>query len=78
MDIRRFIYNVYDLDLKKKVIWIFKSIMSQFLKVIWAIGRTDAEAEAEAPILWPPNAKSLTGKDPVAGKNWEQEAKGAA
>ena len=52
--------------------------MNQFLKVIWAIGRTDAEAEAEAPILWPPNAKSrLTGKDPVAGKNWEQEAKGA-
>ena len=32
------------------------------------IGRTDAEAEA--PILWPPNAKSqLTGKYPVAGKN---------
>ena len=22
------------------------------------IGRTDAEAEAEAPILWPPNAKN--------------------
>ena len=31
------------------------------------IGRTDAEAEA--PILWPPNAKSwLIGKDPDAGK----------
>ena len=30
-------------------------------------GRTDAEAEA--PILWPPDAKSgLTGKDPDAGK----------
>ena len=30
------------------------------------IGRTDAEAEA--PILWPPDAKScLTGKDPDAG-----------
>ena len=29
------------------------------------IGRTDAEAEA--PILWPPDAKSwLIGKDPVA------------
>ena len=34
-------------------------------------------AEAEAPILWPPHAKnSLIGKDPDAGKNWEQE-KGA-
>ena len=39
------------------------------------IGRTDAEAEA--PILWPPNAKSwLIGKDPDAGKNWGQEEKG--
>ena len=32
------------------------------------IGRTDAEAEA--PILWPPDAKGrLIGKDPNAGKN---------
>ena len=39
------------------------------------IGRTDAEAEA--PILWPPGAKSqLIGKDPNAGENWEQEEKG--
>ena len=31
------------------------------------IGRTDAEAEA--PILWPPDVKSrLIGKDPDAGK----------
>ena len=37
------------------------------------IGRTDAEA----PILWPPDAKSwLTGKDTNAGKNWGQEEKG--
>ena len=37
------------------------------------IGRTDAEA----PILWPPDAKSwLTGKDPDAGKDWRQEEKG--
>ena len=32
------------------------------------IGRT--EAEAEAPILWPPDMKSrLIGKDPDAGKD---------
>ena len=38
-------------------------------------GRTDAEAEV--PILWPPNLKSrLTGKDPDAGKDWRQEKKG--
>ena len=33
-------------------------------------------AEAEAPMLWPPDAKNwLTGKDPVAGKVWWQEEK---
>ena len=38
------------------------------------IGRTDAEAEA--PILWPPNAKNwIIGKDPEAEKDWRQEEK---
>ena len=38
------------------------------------IGRTDAEAEAEAPVLWPPDTKNwLTGKDLDAGKDWRQE-----
>ena len=39
------------------------------------IGRTDVEAEA--PIVWPPDAKSwLILKDPDAGKDWKQEEKG--
>ena len=39
------------------------------------IGRTDAEAET--PILWPPDAKNwLIGKDPDAGKDWKWEEKG--
>ena len=39
------------------------------------IGRTDAEAEA--PILWPPDVKSrLIRKDPDAGKDRRQEEKG--
>ena len=39
------------------------------------IGRTDAEAET--PILWPPDAKNqLIGKDPDAGKDCRQEEKG--
>ena len=39
------------------------------------IGRPDAEAEV--PILWPPDVKNwLTGKDPDAGKDWSQEGKG--
>ena len=38
-------------------------------------GRTDVKAEA--PILWPPHAKSwLIGKDLDAGKDWGQEEKG--
>ena len=41
------------------------------------IGRTDAEAET--PILWPPDAKNwLTRKGPDAGRDWGQEEKGMA
>ena len=50
------------IDPKGNQLWIF-------------IGRNDAETEA--PILWPPDAKSwLIGKDPDAGKDWRQEEKG--
>ena len=39
------------------------------------IERTDGEAEA--PILWPPDAKNgLIRKDPDAGKDWRQKEKG--
>ena len=39
------------------------------------IGETNAEAEA--PILWPPDGKSwLFGKDPHVGNDWRQEEKG--
>ena len=40
------------------------------------IGKIDAEAET--PILWPPDVKGwcLIGKDPDAGKDWRQEEKG--
>ena len=39
------------------------------------IGRTDAEAET--PVLWPPDAKNwLIRKDPDAGKDWRWEEKG--
>ena len=41
------------------------------------MGRTDAEAEA--PVLWPPDVKSrLTEKDPHAGKDWERKEKWVA
>ena len=49
-------------DPKRNQSWIF-------------IGGTDAEAES--PILWPPDKKNwLIGKDPDAGKDWRQEEKG--
>ena len=39
------------------------------------IGRIDAEAET--PMLWPPDAKSwLIWKDPDVGRDWGQEKKG--
>jgi len=35
------------------------------------------DPKTDAPILWPPDAKSrLIGKDPTAGKHWRQEEKG--
>ena len=40
-----------------------------------SIRRTDAEAET--PILWPPDVKNwLIGKDPDPGKDWRWEEKG--
>ena len=45
------------------------------ISVLNYIGRTDAEAEV--PILRPPDAKNwLIRKDPDAGKDWRQEEKG--
>ena len=39
------------------------------------IGRTNAEAET--PILWPPDVENwFIGKDPDAGKDWRREEKG--
>ena len=39
------------------------------------IGRTDAEAET--PVLWPPDVKNWhIGRDPNAGKDWRWEEKG--
>ena len=56
--------EVKSVNLKGSQPWIF-------------IGRTDAEAEAEAPILWPPDTKSqLIGKDPDSGKDRRHKEKG--
>ena len=59
------------------------------LGVPWTARRSDqsilkeinerTEAQIQAPILWPPDAKSwLIGKDPDAKKDWKQKEKGVA
>ena len=52
-----------------------KPVNSKGNQFLIFIGRADAEAET--PILWPPDAKDwLLGKDPDAGKDWRQERRG--
>ena len=61
-----------------RVSWTTRRSNQSILKEINCefIGRTGAEAEA--PILWPPEGKSrLTGKNSDAGKDCGQEEKGA-
>ena len=60
-----------------RVPWTARTSSQSILKEINLefIGRTDAEAET--PILWPPDVKSqLIGRDPNAGKDRRQEEKG--
>ena len=55
-----------------RVPWIARRSKQSILKEISFIRRTDAEAET--PILWPPDVKNwLIWKDPEAGKDWRQE-----
>ena len=43
----------------------------------WIFIQDSFKTDDEAPILWPPEAKSqLTGKDPDAGKDWRQKERG--
>ena len=51
---------------------------SKEIKTIYPKGNLEGtDADAEAPILWPPDVKNwLLGKDPDAGRDWGQEEKG--
>ena len=58
-----------------RVPWTARRSNQSIWKSYIFIGRTDAEAET--PILLPPDVKNwLIGKDPDAGKDWGQEKKG--
>ena len=60
-----------------RVPWISRRSNQSILKSWIFIERADAEAET--PILWPPDVKnSVIGKDPDAGKDLRQEEKGTA
>ena len=60
--------------------------VAEDLRVPWTVWKSNQlilkeispeEAEAEAPLLWPPDVKSwLTKKDPDSGKHWRQKEKG--
>ena len=58
-----------------RVPWTARTLSQSILEKIsplYSFGRTDAEAET--PVLWPPDAKNwFIGKDPDAGKDWRQE-----
>ena len=59
-----------------RVSWKARRSNQSILNQPWIlIGMTDAEAKA--PVLWPPDAKNwLIGKVPDAGKDWRREEKG--
>ena len=63
-----------------RVPWTAKRSNSSVLKEISPeYSFKGLNTEAEVPIFWPPDVKSwFAAKDPDAGKDWEQEEKGAA
>ena len=59
-----------------RVPWTARRSNQSILKDISPEDSLEGHAEAEAPILWPPDVKNwFIGKDPDAGKDWRQEEK---
>ena len=60
-----------------RVPWTGRRSNQSILKEISPEYSLEGYAEAESPIVWPPDAKNwLIGKDPDAGGDWRQEEKG--
>ena len=60
-----------------RVPWTARRSNQSILKDISPEDSLEGHAEAEAPILWPPDVKNwLIWKVPNAGKDWRQEEKG--
>ena len=63
------------LPMKEHQSWIFIGRFIGFIQD--SFSPSNEGAEAEPPVLWPPDSKSrLIRKDPDAGKDWGQEEKG--
>ena len=57
-----------------RVPWTVRKSNQSILKEINPEYSLEGDAETEAPIFWPPDAKSqVIGKDPDPGKDWGQE-----
>ena len=76
MDIEAWLAGVHGVAKSQTRLSDWTDMNWSFEGSLWIfIGRTDAEAET--PILWPPDVMNwLIGKDPDAGKDWSQEEKG--
>ena len=70
--------DVFELWCWRRLLWIPWTARRSNQSILREISpEYSLDAEAEAPILWPPDAKNwLIGKDPDAGKDWRQEEKG--
>ena len=72
--------NAFELWCERRLLrvpWTARRSNQSILKEISPGCSLEADAEAETPILWPPDANSwLIGKDTDAGRDWGQEEKG--
>ena len=70
--------NTFLIDIQLRVPWMTRRSNQSIVKEINPEYSLEGLVEAEAPILWPPDAKCwLIGEDPDAGKDWGKEEKGA-
>ena len=59
-----------------RVPWTARRSNQSILKEISPGCSLEGYAKAETPVLWPPHASGLIGKDSDAGRDWGQEEKG--
>ena len=73
--------DAFELWFWRRLLWVlwtaWRANQSILVEISPIFSLEELDAEAEAPILWPPDLKYwLIGKDPDAGKDWRQEEQG--